>query len=59
MILAFFLFVGRAQGDVVKDEENAFFKMVRVQYMVGSCEQGKTFGWTTFVSGLLKWQLEM
>jgi hypothetical protein len=44
MILAFFLFVGRAQGDVVKDEENAFFKMVRVQYMVGSCEQGKTFG---------------
>jgi hypothetical protein len=59
MILVFFLFVGSAQGDVVKDEENAFFKMVRVQYMVGYCEQGKTFGWTTFVSRLLKWQLEM
>jgi len=43
MILTFFLFVGKAQGDV-KDEENAFFKMVKVQYMVGSCEQGKTFG---------------
>jgi hypothetical protein len=26
--------VGRAQGDVVKDEENAFFKMARVQWWV-------------------------
>jgi hypothetical protein len=26
--------VGRAQGDVVKDEENTFFKMVKVQWWV-------------------------
>jgi len=26
--------MGKAQGDVVKDEENAFFKMVKVQWWV-------------------------
>jgi hypothetical protein len=26
--------MGRTQGDVVKDEESAFFKMVRVQWWV-------------------------
>jgi hypothetical protein len=33
MIRTLFLFwMGKAQGDVVKDEENAFFKMVKVQW---------------------------
>jgi hypothetical protein len=30
MILAFSCLVGRTQGDVVKDEENVFFKMEKV-----------------------------
>jgi hypothetical protein len=28
------MILGRTQGDVVKDEENDFFKMVRVQWWV-------------------------
>jgi hypothetical protein len=29
-----FVWMGRTQGDVVKDEESALFKMVRVQWWV-------------------------
>ncbi len=28
------IWMGKTQGDVVKDEENAFFKMVKVQWWV-------------------------
>ncbi len=28
------LWMGKAKGDVVKDEENEYFKMVRVQWWV-------------------------
>ncbi len=29
-----FVWMGKTQGDVMKDEENDFFKMVRVQWWV-------------------------
>ncbi len=44
--------MGKEKGDVIKDEESEYS-------MVGSCEKKIKFGWTTFIWGLLKCQVEM
>ncbi len=50
--------MGRAKGDVVKDEEKWIFQNGESS-MVGSSEEKIKFGWTTSVWGLLEWQVEM